>query len=121
VKVEREVPWLDGQLAEVPINDPSSKGWTFSLSRLSEVVTAEKEDQTTFKPKKSIVSIKLQFFTPPSSAQVPTIEDAIEELQDKYAVSRGSGNPVEQPYLGSLMVLRAWLSTELFEELMDIR
>jgi len=71
--------------------------------------------------------ILLQYFTPPNSERVPGIEDLIIELQDQLDDVKNrqdlgdSSAQVPQPYLGSMIILRAWLTDSLFKELMEIR
>lgn len=71
-------------------------------------------------------SLRLAYFSPPDSESVPGIEDVITELQDKLdevkrLQAKGKDAKVEQPLLGTMLLLRAWLTDALFTELMDVR
>lgn len=71
------------------------------------------------------VDLFLQFFTQPGETFTPSIADAIEELQNeyhrvKYAVDEGRQEVMSQPYLGSALILQAWLGDEEYRDLMEV-
>jgi hypothetical protein len=117
VLVERHLPWLKGgEKEKVPINDPSSRGYTFTLSKL--VATPNLKQS----PKRS--QITLQYFTPPRSNKEPGVEDMICELQVEFGrVGKINGKEnasMPQPFLGTMLILQAWLTADLFLELMGL-
>lgn len=71
--------------------------------------------------------IRLQFFTPPGSNKTPGIEDVVDELRvelEKIQKLHAEGKTdavMPQPYLGSMLILQAWLTDPLFLELMDVQ
>lgn len=130
VMVEKEVPWLKkGEKEKVPVNDPDSQGWTFTLSKPAK---EPKPDPNKLMPEKKLpmpkrTQVKLQFFTPPGSNKAPGIEDLVEELQREFDIVKkkqeaGDGDAsMPQPFLGTMLILHTWLTDELFLELMNIR
>jgi len=128
VLVRKKVPWSDKE-EDVPVNDPASEGWTFTLTKPAK---EPKPDPKKLMPevKKKMpktTSVRIQFFTPPGSNKVPGVEDVVSELQDEFdkALQRHEAGQADaampQPYLGSMLILQTWLTEPMFRELMDIR
>lgn len=129
ILVEKEVPWLKkGEKQKVPINDPNSEGWTFTLSKPAREPKPDPNKLTpeVRKPMPARTQVKLQFFTPPRSNKAPGIEDLVDELQREFHIVKKrqeEGEPdavMPQPYLGTMLILHTWLSDELFLKLMAI-
>jgi len=130
VLVEKEVPWLKkGEKEKVPVNNPNSQGWTFTLSKPAKEPPKdpEKKDPEKKLPMPKRTQVRLQFFTPPGSNKAPGIEDMIGELQDEFdkvKQQQEDGNPsaaMPQPFLGTMLILHTWLTDKLFLELMETR
>lgn len=82
----------------VDVNDPSAHGYTITL-----------------KHPKTTKSITLPHFTPPRELNEPT-----GELFLKFMVSAANGGfPEIQPVKSNLLVLKHWLGSDLYEELIS--
>lgn len=127
VLAKRKVPWAKEE-QKVPVNDPNSQGYTFTLSKPA---TEPKPDPGKMMPDKKLpmpkrTQVRIQFFTPPGSNKAPGVEDVIGELQEQFDLAKdrqaaGDNSPMPQPYLGTMMVLHTWLSDSVFTELMNVR
>lgn len=96
VMVEKNIKGYE-KPQKVPVNDPRARGYTMTLSH-----------------PKTTKSVALPHFTAPGETEMPTGEDFL-----RFTVSAVNGGfPESQPVQSNSLVLKHWLGSDRYEELL---